>query len=341
MFDSSILDVAMGVIMAFLAVSLITSAVVEAINSALKLRSTSLLSGIQQLVNDPGLQNLAKDLYGHAAINPRGSPQGSPQPKSLVSRLTFGLVNPAPGPNADARFTRLPAYIDRQQFAAALLDITTLSAASAANAGQPAAARVDALITAIDNLGANPQIQKLLTGMIQRAEGDLTKIHAEMAAWFDSAMDRVGGAFKRWTQLASFVIALAIAMLFNVNTLQLAHTLWLQPTVASQLKLPDIAAKAATTATAASPYPSADAAATFLDKQLPVGWRHGAFLLDDAKTYFWQSWDGLALLPGWLITAFATLFGAPFWFDVLQGAVRLKGTGPSPSEKVNGSAASA
>jgi hypothetical protein len=53
MFGSTILDVAAGVIFGFLAISLFTSAGVEAINSALKLRATNLKSGIIDLVNDP------------------------------------------------------------------------------------------------------------------------------------------------------------------------------------------------------------------------------------------------------------------------------------------------
>jgi hypothetical protein len=47
----------------------------------------------------------------------------------------------------------------------------------------------------------------------------------------------------------------------------------------------------------------------------------------------------LEVALGWLITAFATLFGAPFWFDTLQRIVRLKGSGPSPAEKQAGTAA--
>jgi hypothetical protein len=46
-------------------------------------------------------------------------------------------------------------------------------------------------------------------------------------------------------------------------------------------------------------------------------------------------------IVGWVITAFSTLFGAPFWFDLLQTVVRLKGSGPSPEEKVDGTAGSA
>jgi hypothetical protein len=43
--------------------------------------------------------------------------------------------------------------------------------------------------------------------------------------------------------------------------------------------------------------------------------------------------DVATSIVGWLIVAFATLFGAPFWFDALQSFVRLKGNGPSPAEK--------
>jgi hypothetical protein len=50
---------------------------------------------------------------------------------------------------------------------------------------------------------------------------------------------------------------------------------------------------------------------------------------------------GLEILAGWFLTAVATLFGAPFWFDMLQQFVRLKGSGPSPAEKQSGAGAAA
>ena len=49
----------------------------------------------------------------------------------------------------------------------------------------------------------------------------------------------------------------------------------------------------------------------------------------------------MEMVVGWLITALATLFGAPFWFDALQQFVRLKGAGPSPQEKQDKTGASA
>jgi hypothetical protein len=105
MFGSTILDVAAGVIFGFLAISLFTSAAVEAINSVLNVRVKNLRTGIMALVNDPNFTGLAKELYAHALISPLG-------------------------PGAADPLKDAPAYINKAQFAEAMLDITGLSAAT-------------------------------------------------------------------------------------------------------------------------------------------------------------------------------------------------------------------
>ena len=102
MFGSTILDVAAGIIFGFLAISLFTSAALEAINSLLNVRVKNLRTGIMALVNDPNFTGLAKQLYQHALVNPLG-PGGADPLKNA------------------------PAYVDKTQFAEALLDITGLS----------------------------------------------------------------------------------------------------------------------------------------------------------------------------------------------------------------------
>jgi hypothetical protein len=59
-----------------------------------------------------------------------------------------------------------------------------------------------------------------------------------------------------------------------------------------------------------------------LQDSVPLGWSNGTL----ANLY--KDWNWLYVIPGWLISAIATLFGAPFWFDTLQKFVRLRGTGP-------------
>lgn len=329
MFNSSVLDVAIGVIFGILAISLMTSAIVEAFSSFLQLRAKTLLAGVQSIVNDPNFTGLARTLYEHAAINPRG----------IAASGAAGDVN---NPRAN-----LPSYINKTQFATALMDITGLSAVSGAgNALQPGPAAVAAFKTALDqNLAAiaNPQIKSMLEGIAQRAKGDVTIIQADLATWFDGAMDRVGGEFKRWTQRVSLLIALMLSILLNVDSIHLMVALWQQPTLVAALKL-DGLAPPATGDTPSAQYQTAAIALNTLETNIPIGWSGGQLFkvnVNGTSMPFWDAQSILATVFGWLITAFATLFGAPFWFDLLQGAIRLKGTGPSPLEKVEGKAASA
>jgi len=311
MFSSTVLDLATGLVFCFLTASLATGAVVEAISSITKWRAKTLRDGIGQLLNDPQLRGLAGELYAHGAINPRG-----------------------PG-NTDPEKNR-PAYIDRQLFAHAIMDLTGISFQVAAAAGaapgtdtaRPSLAALHAQVAAKFAAMPNPQLQQLLTGIIDRSFGDAQKIQTELSTWFDHAMDRVSGVYKRWTQVIGFIVALILAGALNIDSIGVAKTLWLQPTVAAKL-------------TADKDTKVTDAIKE-LGAAIPIGWPNGfGQKVEAGKTMSFTGGDwGLALL-GWLITALSTLFGAPFWFDLLQQIVRLKGAGPSPQEKVAGKGASA
>ena len=326
MFNSTILDVAIGLTFTFLAVSLATGAIVEAISSFFNIRASTLLQGIKDMLNDQGFNKLALKLYQHAAINPRGP----------GVKMAGAVGQDA---QTDAK-TRAPSYIDPHQFAVAMVDILGLSDASAA-APAPGPAAVAAFTTAINDALKDqpPQIKDFLIGVVQRTQGDLTKIRTELSQWFDTSMDRLSGVFKRWRQFYSVAIALAMCVVFNIDCLKISKALWEQPKLAEQLKLsPDLVkllqsapTPVSNTALASLPQDEATAmsALSGLNQQLPVGW-------PDNPEARWFSH-----VLGWLVTALATLFGAPFWFDMLQTFTRLKGTGPSPAEKTAKTGASA
>jgi hypothetical protein len=326
-FGSTVLDVAAGIIFGFLAISLFTSAAVEAINSVLNTRVKNLQTGIMALVNDPNFTGLAKQLYAHALISPLG-PGGADPLKNA------------------------PAYIDKTQFAEALLDITGLSAATPDVAAQAPAvqaaaelkARVDALSAQAGNV--DPQLKQLL---VMRCGGDVSRLKNDLANWFDNGMDRLSGKFKRRTQWMTFVIALITAFVVNLDTIRIGTLLWEQPALAEKLRLASIKPPSDPT-TVDQAVATGEEAIAVIDKMtqdgLPVGWAPGHFLdIQDNPGH----WEALWVAPpslwyrsvlGWFITAVAALFGAPFWFDALQSVVRLKGAGPSPDEKANNRAAS-
>jgi hypothetical protein len=113
---------------------------------------------------------------------------------------------------------------------------------------------------------------------------------------------------------------LIIAAALNVSAVGVGEALWLQPMLARTIG----------PTTGLNP----TAALALLETLgFPIGWSDAAFRN-------LQTWNGLEMLAGWLITATATLFGAPFWFDMLEQFVRVKGSGPSPAEKRTGAGAS-
>jgi hypothetical protein len=292
MFNSSIPDVVVGLVFSFLALSLATGAVVEAISSILQLRAKTLQIGISQILNDPNFSGLAKAIYGHAAVNPRGP--GSTDPTK-----------------------NRPAYIDPFQFANALMDLTGIAGAAV----QPAANQaetVQVMKAEVHKKTADLQLSMLLTGIIERTVGDPVRVRQELAAWFDNGMDRLSGDYKRWSQYVSVVVALLLAVSLNVDAVHIEKALWAQPAIAAQIK--------------ADPKLNPDQAMKAMNATLPIGWSEGFLSRSDGTRF--ETGDWVNAIIGWILAALATLFGAPFWFDVLQAAVRVRSTGPSPADKV-------
>jgi hypothetical protein len=281
MFNSSVLDIAIGLIFTFLAISLLVSTIVEAIASIMKWRSTTLLEGVKSLLNDPKLDGLALRLYKHALVSPRDS--GTAQ--------------------TGAELKYLPSYIAPDQFADALMELTKIAESSP-----------DKINIAINETVTNPQLKMLLKGIADRAAGDVAKMGHAIAEWFDNGMDRVSGVYKRKTQIWSFVIAVIIAGACNISAIAVGKALWQQPMLARYI----------------APVPNlkpADALQQLSELDIPMGWTTAR------AQRLVSTLEGPETILGWLITAIATLFGAPFWFDALERIVHLKGSGPSPAEK--------
>jgi hypothetical protein len=191
----------------------------------------------------------------------------------------------------------LPSYIEPRAFASALLDTIQ-------NSGTPLGQASEDLRTAIQKL-PDEQLRPYLLGVYDRANGDLDKIRDDVASWFNSSMDRLSGIYKRYALLVSFLTAFLLAALMNVAAFHIARTLWSMPAISVPSVMP-----------ANGDYGSL---ITPWLRTFPFGWT-----LSDLT---------ISLAPlGWLITALATLFGAPFWFDILQRVVQVRATGPTPGE---------
>ena len=337
MFGSEILEVAIGIILVFLLVSIICAAAREGIEGWLKTRAAFLEHGLRELLHDRSAVGIVRSFYTHPLINGLYSDRYVPRP---VTRPPSGL----------ARGGNLPTYIPSRNFALALMDIAARGPEGFSNPsdGSAPVLSLTAVRANVINL-ENAQVQRVLLMAIDTSQGDLDKAVANVAAWYDSAMDRVSGGYKRATQKILLVIGLCVAVGLNVNTITIADYLYRSDAArAAIVARAEAIARDSTFLHTSGSNQYAGARAALDSLRLPIGWAQVGFgmpwqdratVVTDpsgaSRTVIMRRgwWDYVfAPLLGWVITALAATFGAPFWFDLLNKVMVVRST-VKPHEK--------
>lgn len=309
----AVVDVAIGLIFVYLLLGLIGSAAQEAVASLMNWRGKHLQQGLQSLLSHGSFAGKAADwLYSEVSGHGMVTSSGS---------------------------GRSPSYIAANSFGIALIE--TLRDGSTAP-----------VFTQIENsvaLMPPGRLRQALTALLNQAGGDLDKFRSGVERWFDDAMDRVSGAYKRFTQYFMLVFGVLIAFGGNFDTIAMTQALWNDPVMRAQAveqakRFVDehpqglvAAPQAADAASAAASDPVAATQAkvaalkqqsqssldTIKQLQLPFGWPQGVELCAQLS---------LSKLLGCLMTALAVALGAPFWFDTLQKFLNLRAAGPKPAK---------
>ncbi|HEY9151293.1 MAG TPA: hypothetical protein VIN60_00285 [Anaerolineales bacterium] len=329
----AILEVAIGLVAAWLTLSVAVSQVQEWISSWLAWRAQNLEKSILSM-----LQNgqMVQDFYNHPLI------------QSLAE----------PGKN------RKPSYIPASTFATVMMDLFvnagTPAGGQAAGTTTPSISQINAGIANIKQQNASlgrimdhvfPHLSNNLVGLDQSvAEG-----RTNLENWYNSVQERASGWYKRSAAIWSFVFGLVIALVFNIDTVQIASQLWKAPTIRQAL-----VAQATTTASGSVPtnalstllkpqdyadslaMPFGWSTAPVTDSSIQCGWAPG----QNVHPYFWaqnecniivnlpamnDGWGWLAKLIGILLSGAAAAQGSPFWFNVLNKLVNLRGSGNTPA----------
>jgi len=310
MFNSAVLEVTMGILVVFLLVSTVCTAIREGIESLLKTRAAYLEMGIRELLHDEEAKGLARAFFNHPIIYclyPGKYRPGSTKRQTLQ------------------RGGDMPSYVSGRTFALALMDIVARGPTTDAASSSPELAPLtfESLRQNVGNLD-NPQLQRVLLMAIDSAEGDLEQVRQNLHQWFDDSMDRVSGWYKRSTQWVLFVVAMVVVGSLNINTITIAQHLYKNDMARAELVL--MAERASQSA------PAQDAAlGQLMDLELPLGWDrgYGAPRLKhwhdrDGKFELWNDVFGTVL--GLFITVFAAMLGAPFWFDLLGRVTAIRST---------------
>lgn len=286
---SAALDVAMGLVLMYLALSLACTVVNETIATLLGLRASTLQSGLQALIDDPTLR---ADFYNHGLIDGTKAAVGG----------------------------KHPSYLSSKTFALALL--------GSLNTTKPIPG-IEDIRTAVMHL-PDSNIRDILLSELTTAGSDVTHVRDGIARWFDSAMDRLGGQYKRNLKLISILVGLAIAILFNADTINVTKALWNDGALRAVITQNGDTEKDLFSSSASGGGHKPDVAAVLSSlRPFPLGWRPCDTTQNSAPCQVWwrQALNGIA---GQLITALALSLGASFWFDVLSKFINLRNTGSKP-----------
>ena len=214
-------------------------------------------------------------------------------------------------------------------------------------------------------LGAtNPALSESLRSLTTGVEGYATEAEKNLAVarksvenWFDDTMTRVSGWYKRKAQLSTFLIGLFLAVFLNIDSINVASTLWREPILRQQLVV-QATAYANSEPTAAKSV--AQLQEQLKDLSIPFGWETKAYampagatcsILPIGKNAIWGMGSGnvckqisnapvdttgwLAKIVGILLTSLAAAQGAPFWFDILKKLINVRSAGANPAEQPN------
>jgi len=198
---------------------------------------------------------------------------------------------------------------------------------------------------------------------------ELELIRTNIEEWFNNNMDRLTGWYKRRTMITTFLIAVLIAIIANVDSINLTTRLWREPDLRVAILNNLEALISQDTSSTSSDGTALSIQQQFSDISLPIGWIGSSVLINDAQTvsvpqtlselctFFPQNDNAIygvlisgrcyrfinvpqmSDLAGWLIkllglliTAVAGSQGSSFWFDILKKIINVRLTGLKPAD---------
>jgi hypothetical protein len=345
MFESAAIDIAIGLILMYLMLSLLCTVINEFIATKLSLRAKSLASTLKELLDNPKLYG---DFYKHGLIigSKQAAAAGTQSTASAVTSVASAAVHglkkmigsPAPAGAAAAGSPEQdhPSYLSGRTVALALIGSLDTSKP------MPVFADIEA---SVKTLPADSRIRSALLASLTEAQGDFDKLRTSIATWFDDSMERLSGAYKRQLKWISMLVGLLVTVAFNADSFKVATTLWNDPA-----RRASIAEVAKQVAQANKPETGQQVDEAKLKQQiedtentlglLPIGWncvdaatKKKRTSWECARTEFRADKDLPTKIFGWLLTAAALTLGAPFWFDLLNKFVNLRGAGIKPQRE--------
>ena len=219
-----IIDTAIGVVVVYIAFSLLASWLGEQLSSFLKTRSKMLVGAITQLLSGtPGAAGLAANKTSDTVKDPAAA--------AFFAHPIFRALKESA--------TKDPQYLSAQQFSSVLLGLVNPEGPPAPVTPQPGAAPASPppfdftnTIEAAKKVSLAPgatatdtALAQQISALATKANGNYTAFVKAIEDWYDDHMDRVSGWYVKHMQIVLVVIGFIVASLWNVDTLRVVRAL--------------------------------------------------------------------------------------------------------------------
>ena len=355
MFNSTLLDVFIGLAFFYLLLSLVLASINEMISGFFKLRNGMLEKAIAGMLGNDELIDL---FYDHPLLRGISRKRETSPLVRLVDFMTRSRLMQRIGIAWLFRKFRLPAfasrivqgrpsYISSRNFAVVMTDLL---------GGEYAQVK--------KRFGGENDIDRKQLKKLRDDLGYFTELidaggrddaTSKLAAWYDDQMERVSGWYKRFNQKLLVLVAMVVTVFLNADTLMMANLLW-NDSVLREAVVLEAQATVERANTAAEEKPVSGTATITRDevdetpctgcreptavdvavksrsmRPFPVGWvspSNGLYEELRSMPYTFAGWIYKGL--GLLITTILVSLGAPFWFDMLSKLVNFRTTGIKP-----------
>jgi hypothetical protein len=240
----------------------------------------------------------------------------------------------------------LASYVSARAFSRCLVDLLVPD-----GAGNTSLAT---LRRSVDKLPEGLPARDALLTFVRDAGDDVGAFREALERWYDEHMGRVSGWYKRWAQWRLFIAGAVLAVVVNLNSIHIGTALYEDQPLRDAVVAQSVSAQGCPQDGSGGSPEACLRQQTDLLRSLsvPLGWDR-ARAAADCRVYnggeacwphvenwvpFWlgelRHGPGRALLvlAGWLLTAVAVSFGAPFWFDALSKLGSLRTAGRRPGE---------
>jgi hypothetical protein len=240
MLNNVALDVCIGLIFIYLLYSLLATIIQEMVAQWLSLRPRMLMKGLRNMLEDRKVDlpdsvrtnsvfsylfTCFQRFWTSAAEN--WSRFKCPLPEDTVSKAFY--QHPGIKYLTESSWNSKPAYIKSSSFSNTMIQLLR---------GEKYDGVISQIVHIQNTLFEKKAIQangvtynidaetlKFLQQLFIDAQRDVDRFRSLLEKWYDDTMERVGGWYKRQTQLILFIIGLVMAIIFNADSIAITNIL--------------------------------------------------------------------------------------------------------------------